>query len=827
LSSYLEWALEKLSTAPVNACAFWVDPDQLLSRRNGGGLEDREQQAISDSTGRSWTVVRYLANPLPGRRLLYDDTRQVVVWCIGTPGRAFTDLTPFEDFLGRAWSLIDIGIEAIARETRPDLELPRTLGPALKGIAFDPHAYIEALADEYTRFPITPLAAANVLVRLLLPDSPGIDTTSPGRILVSSAICLAKATGQNDLRAVHVALDFASQVDARYGRLLSAVKDAEPRDVLGTVYFGSGFARLGLVNIGAVLSAEGFSPPQIRNAFEEAGGSWSDVASFGEDEFSAPAVSAFEQQFDHDTEKRLQGVLSASAINPARIIVEPLPTLRVAAALADIEELIEADVRVSERLPVGEHREADLKAIDMLIMAVNSGERAVDLRPPASDKLEDVARAFAVSPLATANVVVARGHHAFKSVEHRVSPATVAKLRARLQQAEYCVIDSLARWDGEWARLIAEDTESYLNHQLQGWKRTVACAESEADGESWMIVLDGLRFDLWKTIVAPAVEAAGWRAGPNELSLAFLPSLTEVSRRTLIGGSPTSARGNEQTLAQALATKFGLDYTYAVRTEHVSNRNEVAKAWNVRVFSWPDKFVHSDLADLGTLAAQFENWVKTEFIPWLRTTIPGRARLVISTDHGFATLDPGKAIDVDAPEDGDRNLPRVLRRAEPSLGLVVGDGGQEVTVATSDRWFRSPGGRHWHFAHGGCTIHETLVPFAELVAVREGEAEITISGLPENIEVEEGEQFAVEFVVRVVGGGEMFPRVTVRTNVSQVLSEQIEMGAPRVIRIAVSGVEGLSRMLTVVTSGSARKEQSVPVRVKLQKLQRTKLDMDI
>jgi hypothetical protein len=367
----------------------------------------------------------------------------------------------------------------------------------------------------------------------------------------------------------------------------------------------------------------------------------------------------------------------------------------------------------------------------------------------------------------------------------------------------------------------------YLNHYLQGWRRTVAFAEAAAGQESWMIVLDGLRYDLWRAIVAPALERAGWRVKPGDVSFAYLPSLTDVARRTLIGGSPGAVNGVEPKLAQGIAERTGFEATYALRAEHLGSERDVAKGWNVRVFSWPDKFVHSDMADLATLAGQFETWVDAEFIPWMKAIVPRQARVVVTTDHGFASLDAEDAIDVRAPDDGDRNVARVLDGALPELGLVLDCGGRAVTVATTRGWFRSPGGHRWQFAHGGCTIHETVVPFAELAAVEAGVADITIAGLPTSLDIAEDENVVLDFRVRVVGGGEMFPRVVVNTNLAKLQEERIELGADRSFRVTLTGREGLEKLLVSISTGSDRRQQVVPIHVKLGKIKRTAVDLDI
>lgn len=137
----------------------------------------------------------------------------------------------------------------------------------------------------------------------------------------------------------------------------------------------------------------------------------------------------------------------------------------------------------------------------------------------------------------------------------------------------------------------------------------------------------------------------------------------------------------------------------------------------------------------------------------MKSNVAANVRVVITTDHGFAELADDGALPVTAAASDDRNLPRVLPGARDlgRDGLVVSDGTTHVTVATSRRWFSSEGSRRWRFAHGGCTLHEVLVPFAELSPIREGAVEVAINGLPEKLEIEEGQHATLEFTVRVSG----------------------------------------------------------------------------
>ena len=268
--------------------------------------------------------------------------------------------------------------------------------------------------------------------------------------------------------------------------------------------------------------------------------------------------------------------------------------------------------------------------------------------------------------------------------------------------------------------------------------------------------------------------------------------------------------------------------TYAVRTEVTERQLDPPQGWNVRVFSWPDKLVHSDIADLGTLSAQFEQWVGQDLTGWLKLNLKPDHRVVVTTDHGFVDLSDASAIDVPSSEGEERNSPRVVPGQPVSSvdAQVVQDGTKSVSIATSRRWFRAPGARQWRFAHGGSTLQETVVPFARLGPVDETAAQFNITGIPDRIEADEGQAISLSFEVTVTGGPDMFPTVTV-VGQHPVITRQVPRGQPSQIMATLSAVEGLTQIRIRLQSGSQRRDFSIPVVVTLRKVKRTTLDFDL
>lgn len=255
---------------------------------------------------------------------------------------------------------------------------------------------------------------------------------------------------------------------------------------------------------------------------------------------------------------------------------------------------------------------------------------------------------------------------------------------------------------------------------------------------------------------------------------------------------------------------------------------EAPAEYNVRVFSWPDKQVHGDVMDMGTLVGQFRAWVREHLMPWVRTNVARADRIAILSDHGFVGLLPEDAVDISQGSGEERNLPRVIFGTLSPTGVSVltfSGGGQAFTLAASRRWFRKSGGRAWQFAHGGSTLVETLVPFAELVPLAGRTVDVVFEGLPDTLQVTEGETVELAFQVTVNGGRDRAPSIEV---VGHGIRIALELGRAVAVRVPITGEDGLTTVLVRVRAdGRVVEERTVAVSVKLARIKRTQLDLDL
>lgn len=784
---------------------------------------------MTDDDGRLWHVVRYRNNPFPARRSLDQTTERTVVWAVGMPDQPGVDLTPFEDYLARAAVVADVSLEGVAAEQRPEMALPRDLTRFLADVAFDLDAFLAAIDARHRGASVTTASAASVLAALLTGRGGGIQTGNATSLLQSAALFVAAASSPDARAAVNLALVAIADVDGRYGALCRALAAVNQRDLLATLYVGSGLARLGVGNLGAVLSGDGFCPHELRLAYEAAGGRWSDLAHLdGRDDLDVLSRT-FESSTDLQLARRLSALLADATAPLATIAAEPLGAIRLAACVARFPVFLAGSERAAGPGLVGGRYAAPLRSLDAMADALRLAEQAARQPVPTATDLLAFARAFVDGPAMPLELALSRAQTALRKAEPVLGPDRTSDVRARLAAAEQSAQRVLDEWDRAWTNLVAADVEGFLSQGRQGWQMSKQWATQSAASPRWLLVFDGLRYDLWKAILAPTLQEAGWQLPDDDVSFAYLPSITAISRRTLIGGSRAAPGQAEESGARSLAERASTTLTYGVRTEQFGDDREEVAGWNVRVFSWPDKLVHTDLADLGTLAAQLEGWTREALLPWLENNVGKDVRLAVSTDHGFAALAAQDSLAVSAAEGDDRNAPRVVQ-ADSAQALVdavpVTDGPRRVLVARSRRWFRVPGGQFHHFAHGGCTLHEVVVPFAELTPVRVGAAVLTLEGLPDGLTIDEGATERLSFTVKVTGGADMFPTVEV-VGLRKLVQRQIALGTEVPIVLDVMGEEGLKQILVRVQSGRDRNQRHVRVTVRLGKIKRQALDFDV
>lgn len=827
MGSLLDWGRKKLSAAPEGSCAFWIDVRQVLAGENG--LADADDQLLRDDRSREWKVVRYRANPFSARRALADASVRTVVWCVGAPGEQLSDLTPFEDHIGRAHHIDEISLRSLARESAPGMELPAQLDVAVRTLVTDADTYISALSRTYGHSPVTLTAALNVLVTELTGAAGGIDVSSSSRALASTAVAMSAAPDAQALSAIHIALQAAAEANPMLAGFLSALSGAEPTEIVATVHLGSALARLEMVNIGALLVAESVCPHQVFREFggEPASAQWTSLASNLSRDDLARIASAYESGGSALRLERLCRMISSSQHVLDRAILEPVAEVRLAALISAFEQFVESEHSASGAPSLPSKWDDELERMDALAAPLRMVARAPFGAPAPSSSLDRCARDFVGSPVSLLELALAEAKSAFGHLERLLTSDTAESVRQRLAGAQLSGAAEVDAWDKAWSAAIAEDVSAYLSAPHQTWRRSRFFTEKHK-GQRWLLVFDGLRYDLWRRVLLPALNDAGFAVDGEDMAFCFLPSITEISRRTLIGGVPSIGGSSEAVLAERLATQFGLRHSYQIKAEVFRLERDAAEDTNVRVFSWPDKQVHGDVMDMGTLVSQFRAWVSEHLMPWVKTNLGHADRIAVSSDHGFVGLLPEDAVDITQGSGQERNLPRVVFGKIPPVGVPVVEfehDGQSFTLAASRRWFRKPGGRAWQFAHGGCTLAETLVPFAELVPTAPKQVEVSFEGLPQALTVAEGESANLEFRVTVRGGTDRAPTVEV---VGYGPRTQLQLAIPATVRVPIQGEEGLTTILVRVRAGGrVVEERALPVVVKIPKVGRTQLDLDL
>jgi hypothetical protein len=288
-----------------------------------------------------------------------------------------------------------------------------------------------------------------------------------------------------------------------------------------------------------------------------------------------------------------------------------------------------------------------------------------------------------------------------------------------------------------------------------------------------------MRFDSWERIVKPRLlerYTLDW----ERPYLSLLPSWTGVARTGLLSGKPPegwrSYRGNVTLDQEMLAARlFGLSEAErgrrlrfysgmeSDRTQRQLDRRQ-RFPYNVLVFNVSDDNLHAMRGDLAAL-----NQVVESLLQGILETLDGLVEphdtLVVTSDHGFAELEPGQSITVHDDDRWQRYVEggphpvhyRFIRGVDRPEGLPEDEAltfeypnlrGGQFTVAVGRRWFARQGTtRPDRYAHGGLSLAEMVVPGAVLRPVVAPLVRLALEGFPRSLTVQEEAEPVVEFAL--------------------------------------------------------------------------------
>ncbi len=343
-------------------------------------------------------------------------------------------------------------------------------------------------------------------------------------------------------------------------------------------------------------------------------------------------------------------------------------------------------------------------------------------------------------------------------------------------------------------------------------------------GRVWVLLFDGMRFDMWEIVVQPIL--AEYFSIEGKPYFCVLPSYTQMARTSLFAGCPAPKwRGYKEARTTAEATlvarNLGLtqqeaktklrfvteaDTTKARMTMGFADAD--AKAINVLIYPIADE-CHEFRGDL----TAFNNKIRTEILGDKTQGVRGilddllrRVRpedtVLVTSDHGFIELLSSDSIPVaqaEAEKAGRTLQDDVRFRYTKGFRPAHGDDAVEVPgvpdpyfVAVGRGWFRREKSTNDpRYQHGGLSLAEMVIPGFVLKRVTEKEARAEIVDVPRGaIVVEEDGQTDVSIAVRNVGNIPVEVELRVQTNLGEDLLVHRGKLAPQVIHPAHFSIVG-------------------------------------
>lgn len=851
-----EFALLSLAglEAGQRGVVFVFDPELRLAWPEDSAAE------VVDGAAASWRVLPYRGNDM-SLRARYHIGAPTVIWVRPPPasGPEAIDLTTLADMVAQSDAFIDISLAGMLGSLLPGVILPTDLSRLAPSAASAPRDFAAALRRVLTFRPglVTRrhvLAAALCQYsRSLEPAAAWLDESSLNALL-GSYVRVAVASRHADHRAAaaeqlrHVGTLTAREGSVDPSTVANAVAKLSVEAFTDYVYAVAAAVRNGIGGPRAAAQNYGLCPAEITTLTMDQPSVGGAIEAFAKalPDFPA-ALSAVaaetESRGDPAWVRKLQGLLGAQA---GRWLQEPTAAVRLALLAARFEgaESLGSDELDGQPDPtIGSSR--FIGAVEALqriaaTVAFYEGTERVAANPAACD-LATLVAAY-VDTVATAELDYIAARRDAQVVAKALGEST--RLLERVETSRVRAEERRTTYDGRLAELLRADSSAPLAFAkgVHRWLPDVVLPQmaTHPGQRVWLLVFDGLRWDLWQRVLRPALEEAGWETEVAP-GIALLPTATYYCRRSLLAGSSPAVWGSVGTaptelnlVTRALKEHLGntTELTFKLKAEQGDDFGGAEAAVgrvNVRIYQTPDHQMHQAGGVLRDVAQLFHSYLRENVIPELRAEITQEDLVFISTDHGFCRVPAEKYQAVQLQDDKVDNRFVQIGDSVSSHGIdgieVTYPGFGRFIVATGEAGYVSVGRPtpSTGFHHGGATLAEMVIPMVQLRArtVQVGELVLELTGPAEIDEDADG-----EFEARLVNGTDREEAVylvleaRVGGEFAQVFGLPIKLaaGASGVRRGTVRGREGLDSVRAVVRSGAATlAARALPVSVNLRK----------
>ncbi|MBI4331695.1 MAG: PglZ domain-containing protein [Chloroflexi bacterium] len=767
--SQLEYLVDRLQSLPAGTRVVLVfDPDGAT----------REHAKLVDPAGKEWTILPLWRNLLEVSLFFQQRVKdQPVLVCVRPPARPEhrLNLAYVPQIASSMEAVIDLSLSCIIRYYEPDVALP---SGALARYAALLRARLDRAVQAFrqirqARHGSIPGEAEVQLMALAcaVPDMPLKSLLGREVSTFSEALKLLFREDLNDEARGVLCSYLLSRVPGSVRPWIEA--DAtEASLVLYAAWVLRALRQpLGEFNLRGIGVAAG----SLDRLCPELGGVSDDV--WCDRDLMDRIAAVAEREIGQLLLKRLQDEAVRSAVPRHRLAADLPPRVAQGVLRQQLMQALKAESTPPWLVDWGENRHPSPvsatpdpvpEAISVLASILRRlAEKAGDMTEPGS--LVDW---YVSSGTATLEFDLWKAEHLIKETQDRELLAAWAEARGNLRQR---MRSRLLEADLALAKLAGGNRFVQHPRLVCNVLKSMVLDKSLAPPQVarvWIIVLDGMRWDLWQEAVRPALESVFEVAGTTPF-LSMLPSTTGVSRTSLIAGRAPDewqSSGRFTDSEEALGARaFGLNdarrrtqYSYLSNMGGRFSQMELAgfpekKSFNVVIYNLADDWLHRQENDPYLVGQTVNQMFHKSILPDLRLLIDEGDAVLVSSDHGFLELDP--ADEAPAPVTGieagiasevSYRYARGTKPAAPSIEVTY-KGLGTYFAATGHTWFRYPNGKYTRYSHGGVSLSEMVVPAAILRKKRIRKTVLNWEAMPARVEALEDEPVTVELCLKCAG----------------------------------------------------------------------------